>query len=559
MSIGRVNIPPIFSPDCYRYLNIIKMKYITPNLAINPWFGTQVAINDVIIYSIFGLALKLFYTFNYIVGDKLYFTLFVWNIFWTALIFISLLCFFYAIGLRQKQSIIFLGLSSFLLIDFTSIQLFLLKWNTGTILDVFHNIRLPYIRPFFPQVATPFILWYLIVLLKVLKKQTAFNWSILFVIQFITFVTYPYAALLIMLTTMNTFIAFTLFVNKSFFNHINGLYFLLLCVIFNTIYIMIRGPLLGYLPLEFSSIIQLNVSQLSVWFGKFVMLLIVLIVICFYLNDEENAKIKYTVISLGTATALLLICDTIINPIYLISFHAYNFINIALIIMSIYILAYFYNKWATKRLLLNTIIWFVSFIIILIGFSVSDMTYKMALPFNKKQSELIRIINNININERVLIIASAEALDSAATWVPLITNAQVLFSRDAHFVLPRNKAYDIYLFRVALYIFMRGKDEAWAKLEMKKPYGLFPSNIALGISGLERTVRFEERIFMPFMVSIEAGNDPETMKLFGGYEKILVIDDMERPLFLRNNLLKYLKIIEQEQKNGFLLLWCKPL
>jgi hypothetical protein len=197
--------------------------------------------------------------------------------------------------------------------------------------------------------------------------------------------------------------------------------------------------------------------------------------------------------------------------------------------------------------------------IIIIGLLLSNAVFLRSLTFNRKQAELVRIVKDISINERVLIITSANAYNSASTWLPLITDAHVLFSRDAHFVLPRNQAFTIYLHRLALYIFMMGKDIQWARSEMRRPYGLFPTTLPLNKVDIERTIMFEENIFLPIMGRIEAGNDSETIRLLREYDTILVIDDANKPIFSQKNMTKYIKNYREEKINGFSFFWCKPL
>ena len=122
MAIGIVNLPPLFAPDLYRYLNLACLKLIRPGFVENPWFGDIAPITDAIIYNIFGLPLKLFHILSYILGGSLVLTIFIWNIIWTIMIFLSFFWLLNTIKLRQNMNIIFLGLSILLLSDLTSLQ-----------------------------------------------------------------------------------------------------------------------------------------------------------------------------------------------------------------------------------------------------------------------------------------------------------------------------------------------------------------------------------------------------------------------------------------------------
>jgi hypothetical protein len=255
----------------------------------------------------------------------------------------------------------------------------------------------------------------------------------------------------------------------------------------------------------------------------------------------------------------LLLADIFINPVYQISFHAPYFVQITIIIMLIYVISLYYPWLCNRILMFNRLVWFVSFIVIIIGLLISNAIFKKSLTFNKQQAELVRIINHFNIMENSLIITNANGLDSAATWIPLITNSHVLFSRDAHFVLPIKQAFTIYLHRLALYIFMMGKDNEWVKNEMRRPYGLFPTTLPLNKVDIEKTISFEEALFKPYFLKIKSGSDVETVKIINDYENIIVIDDAKKPIMSRNNLSQYLNIYSEEKKGSFLILMCKPL
>ena len=173
--------------------------------------------------------------------------------------------------------------------------------------------------------------------------------------------------------------------------------------------------------------------------------------------------------------------------------------------MFIYLLSQQKPRLVHRLPILKRMVWFLSIMIIIIGLLLSHAVFLKSLTFNRKQAELVRIVKDISINERVLIIASANAYNSASTWLPLITKAHVLFSRDAHFVLPRNQAFNIYFHRLALYIFMMGKDIQWGRSEMRRGFGLFPTTMPLNKVDIERTIMFEENLFLPIMYRIEAG------------------------------------------------------
>jgi hypothetical protein len=216
ITIGIVKLPPLFAPDLYRYLNITRLETINPHYLVNPWFGNIVPKSDIIIYDRFGLPIKLFSILSYTIGDNLVLNLFIWHMFWTILIFLSFIWFFKTLNPKYNFNILMLGLSTLLLIDLTSLQTIFSAWINLPSLDGFQKVRLPYMRTFFPQVSIPLIFCYLSLLIKVLKEQTLFKWLILLFIQLLTLISFPYATIMLLGTTLFTFIALIIFApNKS--------------------------------------------------------------------------------------------------------------------------------------------------------------------------------------------------------------------------------------------------------------------------------------------------------------------------------------------------------
>jgi hypothetical protein len=170
------------------------------------------------------------------------------------------------------------------------------------------------------------------------------------------------------------------------------------------------------------------------------------------------------------------------------------------------------------------------------------------------------------LNRSDLVIAPARFNDDLASWIPLVTNAEVLSSREAEWVLPRDRGRQIHQYRRAVYLFLAGWDSERVKTVVSNRDGAGLYLLArigqaylLDFSGPEsdKTLASIREGFVPLLSRIQAG-DPETAQFFRNYRRVLFIDSANHPEFVRERLSRYLNLGEEHRLGSHVLLWARP-
>ena len=82
---GPASLPPIFAPDLSLYLNLSSVKTISPGIVLNPYYLVPVPANGTA-YLKFRLGAVLFNSWNKLLAGRMWLAMFLWNLFWLALL-----------------------------------------------------------------------------------------------------------------------------------------------------------------------------------------------------------------------------------------------------------------------------------------------------------------------------------------------------------------------------------------------------------------------------------------------------------------------------------------
>ena len=86
------------------------------------------------------------------------------------------------------------------------------------------------------------------------------------------------------------------------------------------------------------------------------------------------------------------------------------------------------------------------------GFS----SYRSSLPVNTLQAEAVKGLGKLALTPKDLVVAPAQFSDDISCWVPLLSRAKVLFTRDAENILSSDSIRGEQAFRQALYLELGG-------------------------------------------------------------------------------------------------------
>jgi hypothetical protein len=554
--VGATQLPMRFGPDLYLYLNIGNLKPASTGMVINPWYAIAVPKNS-IAYLRYGIVIAAFHHFSQLVGGGAL-ALFLWTLILTCLICVCAVWLFRKLLPETGPPMLTGALALFCLVNLSGI--ISLSHIRSLVALSQTYIYLPYMRAFFPQGVIAPLLLYIGLQFEALGNRIWRPWIIMAAMQLLGLLIFPYATALMALTT-GVLLAVGLFLDKVRMPWLYVLPFGIVCALVDAGYVLIsgtvgiggyKGPLLTF-DLKLLIILFFSKSVLTV-LGCTLLILI--------LAPGDRKAAKWMVVSLGTGYVLLSLTDALVSPAFQISHHAGYLTHTVLAIEVIFMTAALYCKWAERARWLPFAASLATLMILAVG---AVTGYGMCMFFlreNAASVEGARIIRALNLGPRDLVIARSQLTDDPATWIPLMSSSQVLFCKNAELLLPHDDM-GIHNSRKALYLFLTGRDSAWAeRLLAQMPMtnelwmDLSPIQQRPFLTGAQReqVLNNLRQDIVPLLKKVQNG-DPEAIGLLRGYERIVVFDRSDEPAFPRERLMKYLNIRSEEHEGRYDVLW----
>ncbi len=557
--VGATQLPMRFGPDLYLYLNISNLKPASSGMVMNPWYAIAVSKNS-IAYLRFGVVIGAFHHFSQLVGGGA-FALFLWMLIFICLICICAVWLFRKLLPETEPAMLAAALTLFSLVDLSGITSLTHIHSLAALSQTF--ISLPYMRAFFPQSAIAPLLVYTGLHFEALRNRTWRPWILMAVMQLLGLLVYPYATLLMALTT-GVLLAVALLPDKVRMPWLYVLPFGIVCAVIDAGYVLITGavPIGG----NTGPLLTLDLKLLTILlFSKSVLTTLgcTLLVLVFTPGNRKAAK--WTVVSLGIGYVVLYLADSFVSPVFQISHHAGYLTHTVLAVEVIFLTAALYYEWVERARWLRFAAALATLIISAVGAVTGYSKYRFFLAENTASVEGARIISALHLGPRDLVIARSQLTDDPGTWVPLMSSSQVLFCKNSELLL-QDGDMGIHNSRKALYLFFTGHDSTWAeRLLAQRPVtdelwlNLSPIKQRPFLAGAERdhvlnNIRQE---IVPLLEKVQNG-DPAVRGLLRGYERIVVLDRSDEPAFPRERLMKYLSIRNQEHKGRYDVLWVEP-
>jgi len=558
-------LPPLFAPDLYLYLNFSNMKPLSPDTTLNPWYGISVS-SSTILYKKFGLSFLVFHWFWRAVGSDWFLTVFLWNLVWVLLIFTFGVELFSRLGCDRHPPLLFGSLGLLLLVDLQSLPAVALAWLHFPSFGGFESVTLPYMRSFFPQVAIPLVLLYITLQIKVLGETNSRHWGLMALTQAVALAVFPYAALL-----MAGITAVVVLVSccspKIVVNYKHLILFVIVCGLTDFAYLLSVGTVLDTggpsrtALLHFDLLLFLHLLK-----SKTLLLLVGATIAAAVVGDKSRPHVKWTAVASGSTTGLLLVGDAFISPKLLISGHGLYFVHTVLVILLVTMATSILASTKTGPKLLSAVLVVIAGFFVMHGALAARGTYLQFLRFNASQAKVAGLLESAGLGNNDLVIADARFVDSTPCWVPLLSSSAVLFCRNAEFVLAPEQKKNIQQYREAIYLYLTGHDTIWLEktlspagsVEAQRPLSLIQSNTLLEGPHRDAALLEIRDVLSPMLARIEA-QDPDTVRFFRQYRTILVIDASERPMFLTSRLGSYLQLTRSERVGDVVLSWYNPL
>ena len=179
----------------------------------------------------------------------------------------------------------------------------------------------------------------------------------------------------------------------------------------------------------------------------------------------------------------------------------------------------------------------------------------MNLPYNREQADLATWMGRGKVSTRDLVITQFVTTHyDDCEWIPLLSDTEVLYCRNAQLALTPEQNRDVQRFREVLYLYFDGKDHQWLESTTHfEQYGLYgevssfrnPEDQSARVGALRREMR-------PFFDQIEQ-QDPEVRAFFRRFHRVWIVQNPADGAFVKERLESYLNLEEQETVGSLLV------
>ncbi len=554
------SLPPLFAPDLSLYLNLSQIAHVAPGIVGNPWYGVPVP-SALLVYRKFGLSFAAFHLLWLAVAKSWWWSVLLWDALWTALIAFCAWRLLRRMGVAAGWSMA-AALALLMLVDLHSLPAIPGAWLHLPHIERFTSFSLPFMRSFFPQVAIPLLLLYIENLLDLLSgHSSAPRWIWAALLQAIAFALYPYATLLMAGATA---LAWFLATGAPRPGVLKLVGYAAACGLLDLFYLLIVGfPSAGG-GASRTSLLHLDPALFLHLAGSKTLALTVVLTIAAALLTREHPDIRASLSGLGLTAAVMLVADAVVSPGLQISHHALFLLQPVLALLIIALAAELATKVPQRAR--TPIVAFATALFVAHGALSAYGNYLGMRAVNGRNAESAAVLQSSSLTSRDLVVAPAETVDDLAAWAPLVSPASVLFCRNAEFVLSPEQETTVQLPREAAYLYMTGRDRAWLEqvlspatpVEQQNYLALTQSRLLL--EGPHRAAALADLrdSLEPFLHSV-ASDDPAISALFARYDRVLVLDSTDRPVFHEDRLARYLQPISSAHAGTIRLRWYKPL
>jgi hypothetical protein len=185
----------------------------------------------------------------------------------------------------------------------------------------------------------------------------------------------------------------------------------------------------------------------------------------------------------------------------------------------------------------------------------AEGNYRANLAFNLEQAEMSRWFARGEVSAEDLVITRFEttAYDNCE-WIPLLSEAEVLYCRNAQLALTPEQNGDVQRLREVLYMYFDGKDHLWLENSTHfERYGLYgdlssfrkPEELAARVVALRNELH-------PLFDRIE-NNDPSTRAFFRRFRRVWIIQS-PNDTFVTPRLESYLNLKDQETTGSLVVI-----
>jgi hypothetical protein len=557
---GSRRLPAVSAPDLGLYLSLSRIERDSSGTDLNPYYRVGVP-GNALGFLKFRLGPVLFGLLTNLFGGRLWPALFVWNLFWWGSLCMAAIWLFQRFLPQVSTELVLGGVALLMLFNFGMVTQFLRAWMHFPSLSSFQALELMYIRPFFPQIAVPLLLFYvglqIFALQKLATQNYAFQrniiapWALMVLLQCFAFATFPYTMVMMAGTTAIAVLPFVLSRTKSAWRIVVGYAFV--CFLLDLAFLVHKSA--GFrsgLP-DQKSLVHVQLSLLPLMIGKLWILMGVLVVAIF-VSRKLTPEVKWTLVGMGLTNMLFVLADAVVpESTLMLSDHAGYFVHSTVVVLLIFAVSAYAPSRGEGSILLRRILLAGIGFCLLNAALVAEASTRQNLPDNIEQADMARWFERGQVARNDLVIAQYDA----CAWVPLLSDAESLFCQPAQCLLTPEQNRQLQRFREVLYLYFDGKDRQWldTTTELER-YGFYFELTGKGADHDQRVtaVRSEMR---PFFDRVERG-DPTIKDFFRRSRRVWIVQQAQSPVFVDSRLSSYLDLQEREKVGELLIMSSVP-
>jgi len=537
---GLRRLPAVSAPDLGLYLSLSRIEHDSTGAELNPYYRVSVPGNSLGFLK-FRLGPILFGLLTNLSAGRLWTALFAWNVFWWSCLCLAAIWLFERFLPQAPTEFVLGGLALLMLFNFGMLTQSIRGWMHFPSLSGFEAVQLMYIRPFFPQIAVPLLLAYVALQIHALQKKTIAPWVLMAVVQCFAFAVFPYTLVMMAGTTA---VAASWYVvsrtHRPAWRIVLG--YALACAVLDWAFLFYKftGFRTG-LPGQ-KSLIHVQLSLLPLMIGK-LWVLIGLLIGATLLSRKLAPEVKWTLAGMGVTNMLFVLADALVpESTLMLSDHAGYFVHSTIVILFTFAVSAYAPSQGKASIVLRRAALAVAGFCLLNAVLVAEASTRQNLPDNLEQADMVRWFERGEVSRNDLVIAQYDA----CAWVPLLSDAEILFCRPAQCLLTPQQNRQLQRFREVLYLYFIGKDQQWLETTTQlERYGFY---FELTGKGAERNQRIDEvrSELRPFFEQVERG-DPAIKEFLRRFRKVWIVQQAQSPLFVDSRLSSYLDLHEREK------------
>jgi hypothetical protein len=545
-----LRLPAVSAPDLGLYLSLSQLKKSGDGQILNPYY--HIGVPYPISYLKFRLAPSLFGLLDSLFGGRIWWTLFIWNLLCWSMLCLAAIWLFRRFLPNPNVELVLAAVSLLTLFSLDGFGHVTDAWIHSVPMKLVGG--LPYIRPFSPQFIMPLFLFYVGLQIRAVRERSMQAWGAMAIVQFVAFTAFPYATLMMAGTTTVAAIWYILAGPRQAAWRV-VVVFMLACGLPDIAFALhgSGGSRISF-PGE-KSLIKFQPFVMYQMIGK-LWLLTMILVLAVLVTRKLRPDVKWPLVGLGLSTLLLKMGDAVVSEhAFFLSDHIGYFYQPTIIVLFIFLVSAYLPS-GMRSLQLTRIVLLATVVLCCVyGLLMAEGNYRANLAFNLEQTEMSRWFARGEVSAQDLVITGFEttAYDNCE-WIPLLSEAEVLYCRNAQLALTPEQNGDVQRLREVLYMYFDGKDHLWLENSTHfERYGLYgdlssyrrPEELAARIVALRNELH-------PFFDRIES-NDPSIRAFFHRFRRVWIIQSPNHA-FVKPRLESYLNIKDQETTGSLLVI-----